>query len=191
MRGSPTKHANEVVLAQPSRMECQEDGSYILSGGVGALGLVTTRMMAEEGAKSVVLLSRRGVVGEDLKAMWDQLQDFDIELLVKPCDIASLTDTQELVAGLKGSSGYTVRGFIHLAAVLDDATLPKLTRKHLERAYGAKVWGARHLHLCLQSQASPLDFAVLFSSTSALLGLPGKFVVLFCFEAWLRLYPRS
>ena len=56
-------------------MECQEDGSYVLSGGVGALGLVTTKMMAEEGAKSVVLLSRRGVVGDDLKAMWEKLQD--------------------------------------------------------------------------------------------------------------------
>ncbi|CAE7306072.1 ppsC [Symbiodinium microadriaticum] len=142
----------KVVLTQPSRMECSEEGSYVLSGGVGALGLVTTKMMAEEGAKSVVLLSRRGVVGDDLKSMWDKLQDFDIELLVKPCDIASLTDVQELVTNLKSSSSYTVKGLIHLAAVLDDATLPKLTRKHLEKAYGAKVFGARHLHLCLQSQ---------------------------------------
>ena len=142
----------KVVLTQPSRMECSEEGSYVLSGGVGALGLVTTKMLAEEGAKSVVLLSRRGVVGDDLKSMWDKLQDFDIELLVKPCDIASLTDVQELVTNLKSSSSYTVRGLIHLAAVLDDATLPKLTRKHLEKAYGAKVFGARHLHLCLQSK---------------------------------------
>ena len=54
----------------------------------------------------------------------------------------------------------------------DDATMPKLTRGHLERSYGAKVWGARHLRLCLQE--GKWDFSLLFSSTSALLGSPGR-----------------
>ena len=125
--------------------------------------------MAEEGAKSVVLLSRRGVVGagtealccdatgEELQAMWQPLQDFALEFQVKACDVASLTDVQEMAMSLdssftvrplafkteilKGKShvGSPARGLIHLAAVLDDATLPKLTRRHLEKAYGAKV----------------------------------------------------
>lgn len=34
-------------------------------------------------------------------------------------------------------------GLIHLAAVLDDATMPKLTRGHLEKSFGAKVFGHR------------------------------------------------
>ncbi|CAK9054933.1 unnamed protein product [Durusdinium trenchii] len=161
----------KVVLTQPSRMQLKEDGRYVLSGGVGALGLVTTQMLAEEGAKSVVLLSRRGVVGDDLKSMWEKLQDFDLELQVKPCDVASFSHVQEMVMSLDNS--YRMRGLIHLAAVLDDATLPKLTRRHLEKAYGAKVFGARHLRLCL-SKAQPLDFSMLFSSTSALLGSPGQ-----------------
>eukprot|EP00969_Alexandrium_andersonii_P169293 7483816-Alexandrium_andersonii.AAC.1 len=38
-----------------------------------------------------------------------------------------------------GAHTVQVRGLIHLAAVLDDATMPKLTRGHLERAYGAKA----------------------------------------------------
>ncbi|CAJ1343367.1 unnamed protein product, partial [Effrenium voratum] len=159
----------KVVLTQPSRMKCVEEGRYVLSGGVGALGLVTTKMLLEEGAKSVVLLSRRGVVGDELKPMWEKLQDFAVELTVKPCDVASLSDVQELACSLS-SETFTVKGLLHLAAVLEDATLPKLTRKHLEKAYGAKVFGARHLRLCLGG----LDFALLFSSTSALLGSPGQ-----------------
>ncbi|CAK9099313.1 Polyketide synthase PksJ (PKS) [Durusdinium trenchii] len=164
----------KVVLTQPSRMQLKEDGRYVLSGGVGALGLVTTQMLAEEGAKSVVLLSRRGVVGDDLKSMWEKLQDFDLELQVKPCDVASFSHVQEMVMSLDNS--YRMRGLIHLAAVLDDATLPKLTRRHLEKAYGAKVFGARHLRLCL-SKAQPLDFSMLFSSTSALLGISAAMIL--------------
>eukprot|EP00434_Breviolum_minutum_P009961 symbB.v1.2.008781.t1/scaffold514.1/size193457/7 len=162
----------KVVLTQPSRMQLVNDGRYVLSGGVGALGLVTTKMLAEEGAKSVVLLSRRGVVGDDLKSMWDKLQDFDLEFQVKACDVASLSNVQEMAMSLD-SKQMPIRGLIHLAAVLDDATLPKLTRRHLEKAYGAKVFGARHLRLCLQKSGA-LDFSVLFSSTSALLGSPGQ-----------------
>lgn len=54
----------------------------------------------------------------------------------------------------KDSPTITIRGLMHLAAVLDDATLPKLTRGHLEKAYGAKVWGAKHLRAALASKAS-------------------------------------
>jgi hypothetical protein len=61
---------------------------------------------------------------------------------------------------------------MHLAAVLDDATLPKLTRKHFENSFSAKVEGARSLHDALEMSA--LDFYVLFSSTSALIGSPGQ-----------------
>ena len=171
------QHIGKVVLTQPSRMGCHADGTYLLSGGLGALGLVTAEMMAEEGAKSMVLLSRRGVVNQDLSEAWKRLESFDIEILINACDVAQSGEVEGLVATLKTSveTTHTVRGFIHLAAVLDDATLPNLTLGHLERSYGAKVWGARHLHSCLaQPSVAILDFTVLFSSISALLGSPGQ-----------------
>jgi hypothetical protein len=65
-----------------------------------------------------------------------------------------------------------VKGAVHLAAVLDDALLPKLTRAHFEKSFGAKVEGARSLHDALDMSA--LDFYILFSSTSALIGSPGQ-----------------
>eukprot|EP00971_Amphidinium_carterae_P036849 724722-Amphidinium_carterae.2 len=70
------------------------------------------------------------------------------------CDVSNAASVQKLASGLKN-----VKGLLHLAAVLDDATLPKLTRAHLDKAFGAK---------------DALDFTVLFSSTSALLGSPGQ-----------------
>ena len=168
------QHIGKVVLTQPSRMGCHADGTYLLSGGLGALGLVTAEMMAEEGAKSMVLLSRRGVVNQDLSEAWKRLESFDIEILINACDVAQSADVERLVTSVTQSyPSYTLRGLMHLAAVLDDATLPKLTQKHLESAYGAKVWGSRHLHMSLKSRVA-LDFLVLFSSTSALLGSPGQ-----------------
>ncbi|CAE7693525.1 ppsC [Symbiodinium sp. CCMP2592] len=173
------QHIGKVVLTQPSRMGCHADGTYFLSGGLGALGLVTSEMMAEEGAKSMVLLSRRGVVNHDLREAWKRLESFDIEILIKACDVAQHDEVEGLVTSItQRQPSYNVRGLMHLAAVLDDATLPKLTEKHLESAYAAKVWGSRHLHVSLKSRVA-LDFMVLFSSTSALLGSPGQ-----AFASW-------
>ena len=50
----------QVVLTVPRRMTLSPDASYLLSGGMGALGLVTAQALAEEGAKSLLLMSRRG-----------------------------------------------------------------------------------------------------------------------------------
>ena len=57
-----------------------------------------------------------------------------MELRACSCDIASMEAVQQLALPAK-----RVAGLIHLAAVLDDATMPKLTRGHLERSYGAKA----------------------------------------------------
>eukprot|EP00972_Heterocapsa_arctica_P014783 2177654-Heterocapsa_arctica.AAC.1 len=47
----------------------------------------------------------------------------------------------------------TMGAVIHLAAVLDDAIFTKLTPAHLDKSFGAKVWGARHLHFVMSSGA--------------------------------------
>ena len=43
----------------PKHMAVSAEASYVLSGGMGALGLVTAQALAEEGAKSLLLMSRR------------------------------------------------------------------------------------------------------------------------------------
>ena len=70
-----------------------------------------------------------------------------------------LTTLADLRAELnRESPSMTIQGVMHLAAVLGDATLPKLTKGHLEKAHGAKVWGARHLHAALATKADALDW---------------------------------
>ena len=46
-------HIGKVVLEVPSRMNLDPTGTYVLSGGMGALGLTTAKALVEEGAKNV------------------------------------------------------------------------------------------------------------------------------------------
>ena len=90
------------------------DGRYVLSGGLGALGLVTAKMLAEEGAKSVVLLSRTRLVGVgERRAMWRHLQDSQLDIQWKPCDVSNLQAVQEMAMSLDTS--FTVRPSLEIS----------------------------------------------------------------------------
>jgi acyl carrier protein len=70
------------------------------------------------------------------------------------------------------SSGRPLRGIVHAAGLLDDATIVELTDEQLTRAYAPKVLGAVHLHEL--TTEIPLDFFVLFSSVTAYVGSAGQ-----------------
>jgi NAD(P)-dependent dehydrogenase (short-subunit alcohol dehydrogenase family) len=162
----------KVVITIPSRMGLKPDATYVLSGGMGSIGLLTARTMIEEGAKNVVLLSRSGKPASDAVEQWEWLQTASAKVVSKRCDVANAQATRNVLREIAQEGMAPVKGAMHLAAVLDDATLPKLTRKHFENSFSAKVEGARSLHDALEMSA--LDFYVLFSSTSALIGSPGQ-----------------
>ncbi|CAL1148755.1 unnamed protein product [Cladocopium goreaui] len=195
----------KVVLTVPRRMALLADASYLLSGGMGALGLVTAQALAEEGAKSLLLMSRSGRPGAEVQSQWTWLQNSPLQVMAWACDVssASSSDLKKRLGAKAPTEGprknCPVRGILHLAGVLDDAMLPQLTRSlawkrtvvslawtpvqllcsttlllgpHLERAYGAKVMGAKNLYAAANLES--LDFFALYSSTAALFGAAGQ-----------------
>ncbi|CAK9055131.1 unnamed protein product [Durusdinium trenchii] len=172
------QHIGKVVLTVPRRMGVSADASYVLSGGMGALGLVTAQALAEEGAKSLLLMSRSGRPGAEVQNQWRWLQESALQVTAWACDVSSATkaELQKRLLAPSATDGprkkCPVRGILHLAGVLDDAMLPQLTRQHLERAYAAKVVGAKNLHAA--ANLDSLDFFLLYSSTAALLGAAGQ-----------------
>ena len=136
----------KVVITIPSRMDLKPDATYVLSGGMGSIGLLTARTMIEEGAKNVVLLSRSGKPASDAAEQWEWLQTTSAKVVSKRCDVANAQSAKDTMKEIAKEGMAPVKGAMHLAAVLDDATLPKLTRAHFEKSFGAKVEGARNLH---------------------------------------------
>jgi thioesterase domain-containing protein/NAD(P)-dependent dehydrogenase (short-subunit alcohol dehydrogenase family)/acyl carrier protein len=162
----------KVVITVPSRMDLKPDATYVLSGGMGSIGLLTARTLVEEGAKSVVLLSRSGKPASDAVEQWDWLQSTSAQVVSKQCDVGDAKAVARVVKEIEAEGRAPVRGAMHLAAVLDDALLQNLTPAHFRTAFKAKVEGAQNLHDALNMSA--LDFFVMFSSTTALVGSPGQ-----------------
>ncbi|RMI32613.1 type I polyketide synthase [Nocardia stercoris] len=148
------------------------DGTYLVTGGHGALGRSLTRWLLERGAGCVVALSRTGNDGEI------PLHQFDLEPAGLTGSVHSrrvdVADRNALAAVLDSLRPEVppVRGVFHAAGILDDSTVRRITADQLERVLRPKVDGARHLDEL--TAGDPLDLFVLFSSAAALLGNAGQ-----------------
>ena len=114
------QHIGKVVLKVPPRMKLSPEASYVLSGGMGALGLITAQALAEEGAKSLLLLSRSGRPGSEVEQQWKWLQQSSLQAAALACDVASAAGASDLKKRFKsaeptGKGKKPVRGLLHLA----------------------------------------------------------------------------
>jgi myxalamid-type polyketide synthase MxaB len=146
------------------------DGSYLITGGLGALGLQVAEWLAKEGAGHLVLLGRRAPSEEVAKKI-DSLRGGGAKVATISGDVA---DRASLAAALKQIPREfpPLAGVIHAAGVLDDGVMFDMTLPRLEKPLAPKVDGAWNLHALTADQR--LDFFVMFSSVACVLGSPGQ-----------------
>ncbi|MFM8599374.1 MAG: type I polyketide synthase [Mycobacterium sp.] len=145
------------------------DGSYVLTGGLGGLGLVMARWLVDRGAGRVVL-NGRSAPTPSAQAVLDELGERS-QIEVVTGDIATPGVAEALVDSAE-ATGLPLCGVIHSAAVIDDAILATMSKDSLERVWDAKAFGALRLHHATRGRN--LDWWVGFSSMAALLGSPGQ-----------------
>jgi acyl transferase domain-containing protein/NAD(P)-dependent dehydrogenase (short-subunit alcohol dehydrogenase family)/threonine dehydrogenase-like Zn-dependent dehydrogenase/acyl carrier protein len=146
-------------------------GTWLVVGGLSGLGLAVAKWAASRGVRHLVLASRRGVEAPEAVDGVAELERMGVNVRAVAADVTSLDDVRTLVA-TEALGLPALRGVVHSAAVLDDATIAALRPDQVERVMGAKVRGALHLHRCTQDQA--LDVFLMFSSISSMLGNAGQ-----------------
>ena len=157
----------------------RRDGSYILTGGLGGVGMVVARWLVDSGAGRVVLNGRNDPSDEQRSSLADL--EGRAEIVVVRGDIASRGVAERLVAAAE-ETGLSLRGVVHAAAVIDDHLVANLSRESLQRVWTPKAVGALRMHEATADR--PLDWWVGFSSTASLLGSPGQ-AAYACANAWL------
>ena len=148
----------------------RSDSSYIVTGGVGGLGLFLAAVMASGGCGRIVLTSRSQPNAQAQKTI-ERLRANGADIVVECGNIADPPTASRLVAAAT-ATGLPLRGVLHAAAVVDDATLENITDELVERDWAPKVYGAWYLNEAVASE--PLDWFCSFSSAAVLLGSPGQ-----------------
>ncbi|MCV3213046.1 SDR family NAD(P)-dependent oxidoreductase [Plectonema radiosum NIES-515] len=168
------KHIGKVVLTFKSQTKqlIRGDGTYLVTGGLGGLGLLVARFLVERGAKHLVLVGR-SEVKPSVRSQLQQLEQAGVQVTVAQADVFDREQVARVLAQIESYKA-PLRGIIHAAGVLDDGIIQKQTWERFERVMAPKVQGAWNLHTQTASLKQPLDFFVLFSSSTSLFGTAGQ-----------------
>ncbi|HYH98568.1 type I polyketide synthase, partial [Hyalangium sp.] len=146
------------------------EASYLVTGGLGALGQVVARWLVERGARHLVLMGR-SPPSELARATISELERAGARIRVEQVDLARPEAVTRALSSIEGDMP-PLRGVLHLAGTIEDAPLVRMTVEQFRRVTSAKLEGAWNLHAL--TAGKPLDFFVLFSSLASLLGSPGQ-----------------
>ena len=162
------RHIGKLVLtpATPPRPLVRAEGAYIVTGGAAGLGFATAEWLAEQGARRVILVSRRPPAA-DIAARIACWREKGVDIAAIQGDIGA----PEIVSAVVADAGAALRGVIHCASVHDDAPVVDLTWDRFEKVMLPKAQGAWNLHHATAD--CTLDFFVLFSSWASIAGTRG------------------
>jgi acyl transferase domain-containing protein/acyl carrier protein len=156
------------------------DGTYLITGGLGDLGLQIAGRLAQQGARHLLLFGRHGLPP---RYEWPSLPADDgarrtieaiahIEALgatveIAAADVGDLARMTEIVGTLR-SGLHPLRGIVHAAGVSCPAPVATVGAEEIAAVFRAKVNGASHLHALTRDL--PLDFFVGMASVSGVWG---------------------
>ncbi len=167
---------DKTVAILPDRQDSpviKPDATYLITGGLGALGLAVAGWLAKLGARNLALVGRSGAeqLSTAAQAALDELRALGVNLSVLSADISQRDQAAGVIAHIQQHQP-PLRGVIHAAGVLADGILMQQSVESFQKVFAPKVSGAWQLHELTLGQ--PLDFFVLFSSVAAALGSPGQ-----------------
>ena len=177
-----------IAACPPERLRLRTGGVYLVTGGLGGIGLTFAEFLAREHQAKLALLGITALPPRDEWKSWvaehgerhrtsqrirkvQELESAGAEVLVIACDVADAAQVEEAVAAVRERFG-AIHGVIHAAGLAGGGVI-QLKAPHIAAAVLApKRRGTRCLEAALRG--TPLDFMVLCSSTIALAGGLGQ-----------------
>lgn len=173
-------HVGKIVVRPPDLSALRKSSppmvidsrrTHLVTGAFGGFGLETARWLVQRGARNLVLVGRRGASSEEAKALLSDLAAQGVKALAEPCDVADARSVERLFDKIQRTMP-PVAGVIHCAMVLDDAIVANLDADRLRVVLNPKVKGAENLDFA--THGLKLDYFVLFSSVTTIIGNPGQ-----------------
>ncbi|KAL5317090.1 hypothetical protein ACEPPN_014184 [Leptodophora sp. 'Broadleaf-Isolate-01'] len=159
-----------MILEKPEMLTFSPESAYLLVGCLGGLGRSLTAFMMERGCVNFVFISRSGADKPDAALLVQELKEAGASVEVYRGDASSEADVTGIVSQVKTT--HDIRGVVHAAMVLEDGMFEGISYESFTAAIKPKVLGALNLHNALKD--TTLDFFVMTSSISAVLGNPGQ-----------------
>ncbi|MER7670561.1 SDR family NAD(P)-dependent oxidoreductase [Kitasatospora sp. NPDC096128] len=147
------------------------DGTVLITGGSGTLGVLVARHLVHaHGVRHLLLLSRRGEAAPGAAELAAELGEAGATVRFAACDAADAAALAAVLAAIPAEHPLT--GVVHSAGVIDDGLVESQTVERAAAVLRPKVDAAWNLHE--QTKGLPLAAFVLFSSLAGVLGNSGQ-----------------
>jgi NAD(P)-dependent dehydrogenase (short-subunit alcohol dehydrogenase family)/acyl carrier protein len=156
--------------AAASELRIRDQATYLITGGLGGLGIQVARTLVERGARHLALLGRRAETERSAQAV-AELRRAGAQVVVLQADVGNYEQLAVALAQLEKQQP-PVAGVVHAAGTLRDALIGDQDWHGLTSVFVPKVLGALNLDALLRDR--PMDFVVHFSSVAALIGNHGQ-----------------
>ncbi|MGR9053326.1 MAG: type I polyketide synthase, partial [Gammaproteobacteria bacterium] len=153
----------------PAATAIDPEKSYLITGGLGGVGLRLAQWLVQQGGRHIVLLGR-SEPGADARSVIDALEH-DARVLCLTSDVCDAPEMANAFARIAAECP-PLGGIFHAVGVLDDGAVEHMSASRFLAVAAPKVFGAWHLDR--QSEHLPLDFFVAFSSITSVLGSKGQ-----------------
>ncbi|KAI9043577.1 BcPKS20 [Aspergillus affinis] len=160
-------------------MALDSESAYLITGGTSGIGLETAGWMVEQGARHLILVSRRGVESKAhdsrasaLQARITEMEAHGATVHVLAIDLSLPGADSTLLQAINRLPSPVVKGVVHAAGTAGYHTLKACTPADIDKVFAPKVRGA--LSLDAVFPAATLDFFILVSSIGQLVGFPGQ-----------------
>jgi phthiocerol/phenolphthiocerol synthesis type-I polyketide synthase A len=175
------------VSGEPVRepLRCRPDAAYLVTGGMGALGLLIAGWLADRGARRLILAGRTPLPPrrdwDDADADADTrrkiaairaLESRGVSVDAVALDVGSRDAVQELLTRRDANGAPPIRGVVHAAGITDAQLLTEVTESRLRHTMAPKIGGARALHEVFPPGS--LDFLFMTAAAGAVFGVPGQ-----------------
>jgi phthiocerol/phenolphthiocerol synthesis type-I polyketide synthase A len=175
------------VSGEPVRepLRCRPDAAYLVTGGMGALGLLIAGWLADRGARRLILAGRSPLPP---RRDWDSnttdadtrhkiaairaLETRGVSVDAVPLDVGSRDAVQALLAKRDAEGAAPIRGVIHAAGITEAQLLTEIEQSRLRRTMWPKIAGAQALHEIFPPGS--LDFLFFTAAAGAVFGVPGQ-----------------
>jgi acyl transferase domain-containing protein/acyl-CoA synthetase (AMP-forming)/AMP-acid ligase II/acyl carrier protein len=166
----------------------REKGVYLISGGLGEMGLLLAEYLARHAKAKLILTGKSPFPG---RSDWDnwlsthspdekvskrirkirEVEAMGAEVLVFSVDVSKFNLMQQVIKSTEERFG-KINGVIHAAGIPDGAMIVRRTREMSKEILAPKITGTLVLKKLLKD--TPLDFFILWSSMASILPLPGQ-----------------
>ncbi|ORA39102.1 type I polyketide synthase [Mycobacterium aquaticum] len=170
-RMQQARHIGKIVVQIPNPLQPRPDRSYLITGGLGAIGLHTASYLAQLGAGDIVLTSRSAPDADAQRVIDEITERYKTRIHIFAADVGDEAEVAALLEKIRAELP-PLAGVAHLAGVLDDALLGQQSVERFRTTLAPKAFGAEYLDRLTKDD--DLDFFIVSSSVSSLFGSPGQ-----------------